>query len=73
MTLAHNSVYRYKRTGKMVWYANMTIFNMLHLMAADKMNVNLGLREFEGETVTTFLGIPIRLCDTLLNTEEAVA
>ncbi len=73
MTLAHNSVYRYKGAGRMVWYANMTIFNMLHLMAADKMNVNLGLKEFEGETVTTFLGIPIRLCDTLINTEEAIA
>ncbi len=73
MTIAHNAVHRYRGTGKMVWYANETIFNMLHLMAVDKMNVCLGIKDLGGEPITTFLGIPIRLCDTILNTEEAVA
>ena len=73
MTIAHNAVYRYRGTGKMVWYANQTIFNMLHLMAADKMNLCLGIEKFEGESVTTFLGVPIRMCDTILDTEEAIA
>lgn len=73
MTIAHNAVFRHKGSGRMVWYANQTIFNMLHLMAVDKMNVSIGIKEFEGVPVTTFLGVPIRMCDQLLDTEEAVA
>jgi hypothetical protein len=73
MTIAHNAVYRHRGTGRMVWYANQTVFNMLHLMAADKMNVSLGIEKFEGEAVTTFLGVPIRMADSILSTESTVA
>ena len=73
MVIAHNAVATYKGAGRMVWYANPTIFNMLHIMAADKMNVNLSIEKFEGQAVTSFLGIPIRRCETILDTESAVA
>lgn len=73
MTIAHNAVYRHRGRGRLVWYANQTIFNMLHLMAADKMNVSLAIQDFEGEPITTFLGIPIRMCDQIMDAEEAIA
>lgn len=72
MTIAHNSVFRHKGSGRMVWYANQTVFNMLHLMAVDKMNVSIGIEKFEGVPVTTLLGVPIRMCDQILDTEEPV-
>lgn len=73
MIVVTNTVKKHKGNGRMVWYANDTIFNMLHIMAVEKMNVQLGIKEIDGEPVTTFLGVPIHLCDCLLNTEEAVS
>lgn len=42
------------------------------LLAANGNTVNLGHAQVEGKEVRTYRGIPIRECDAILNTEEAV-
>jgi len=58
--------------GRPAWYVNPTIKAALHLQAVNKANVQLSLREVEGAEVLTFLGIPVREVDQLLNSEARV-
>lgn len=58
--------------GRPAWYVNPTIKAALHLQALAKNNVQLSLREVEGQEVLMFLGIPIREVDQLLNSEARV-
>jgi hypothetical protein len=55
--------------GRTVIYCNRVVRTYLDLQAMNKTNVLLQMREFQGEVVTTFRGIPIRTCDAILNTE----
>ena len=57
---------------KLVIYVNETIETYLHLQAMEKKNVRLTLDEVAGEPVLKFLGIPIKCCDAILDTEEKV-
>lgn len=61
-----------KHMGKKAIYCNENVMVALHKLAKDKANVNLSLSEFEGKPVVSFLGIPIRECDAILNTEAEV-
>ncbi len=72
MIRAHNLVPNI-RLGRAAWYMNRTVKTMLDLMAAEKSNVNLTVSNFEGESVTSFKGVPIRQCDALINTESALS
>ena len=56
--------------GRTVIYSNRVIRTYLDLQAMNKTNVLLELRQFEGEVVTTFRGIPVRTVDAILNTES---
>lgn len=58
--------------GKTVIYANRTIQTFLHLQAMNSKNVNLTLGEYAGRKIPELLGIPIKRCDELLNTEARV-
>ena len=58
--------------GKTVIYANRTIQTFLHLQAMNSKNVNLTLGEYAGRKIPELLGIPIKRCDELLNTESRV-
>jgi hypothetical protein len=58
--------------GRTIIYVNRVVGTYLDLQAMNKTNVLLQLREFEGRVVNTFRGIPIRVCDALLNTEARV-
>lgn len=58
--------------GQTCIYCNRVVRTYLDLQAMNKSNVLLELREFEGKTVTTFRGIPIRTVDAILNTEARV-
>lgn len=64
---------QHAKTGKTVIYANNTIRTFLHLQAMNKTNVNLTIDEAFGKPVVKFLGIPIKSCDEILNTESTVA
>lgn len=61
-----------RRPGKKALYANETVLAALHKRAKDKSNVQLDIRDFGGQPVVTFLGIPIRQVDALLNNETRV-
>ncbi len=58
--------------GRTVIYCNRTVKTFLHLQAVNKTNVLLQIEQFAGRPVTTFLGIPIRTVDAILNTETRV-
>ena len=60
------------KTGQPVFYMNRTGRQWLDIQAANKDNVMLKISEFEGRPVREFLGIPIRTCDQILNTEARV-
>lgn len=63
---------------KPVFYANRSVLSLLRVAAMEKSNsavtIEEGLNQF-GETIHTirFLGIPVRKCDALLNTESVVS
>lgn len=59
--------------GKAAIYCNTKIKEFLHKQAL-KANTNVALRvqEVQGEEVVTFLGMPIRECEAILNTEARV-
>ena len=58
--------------SKMVIYVNETIETYLHLQAMNKENVRLSIKEVAGEPVLTFLGVPVKCCDAILDTEQAL-
>jgi hypothetical protein len=73
MIKAYYKIPRANQGSKMVFYANNTIAEFLHQQARNKTNVNLTLDTVDGKPITKCLGIPIKRCDALLNTESAVA
>lgn len=60
-------------SGKTVIYANNTIRTWLHKQAIAKRNVNLTIDNVAGKPIVNFLGLPIKLCSEILNTEAKVA
>lgn len=60
------------RRGKAVIYANRDVIAALDIIAMAKTNVYLTQKEFAGEMVTMFRGVPVKRADALLNTESAV-
>lgn len=59
-------------TGAFI-YANRTVLTQVDIQAMDKANVMYGPVNVFGETVTGFRGHPLRLEESILNTESAVA
>lgn len=64
--------------GRFAFYMNRTVHSGLQLMAMDKnqyvLSIQQGLSEFgTPKTWTTFLGIPLRKVDSIVNTEAVVA
>lgn len=63
--------------GRPAFYANRTVYSMLRIAALNKSNAALsiekGLTQFgTPTTLTSFLGVPLRKVDQLLNTESRV-
>ncbi len=58
--------------GRACFYCNRTVATWLDIQAMNKTNMLLRLDEYDGKPRTTFRGIPIRICDQLLNTEARV-
>jgi hypothetical protein len=59
-------------TGRAAIYVNRTVYGALERQVTNKTNILLQLREWDGMTVLTYRGIPIRIVDALLNTESRV-
>lgn len=58
--------------GKTVIYAPKTAQTFLHKQAMNKTNVNLTLDQSQGKPVVSFLGLPIRRDDNILETEGQI-
>lgn len=54
-------------------YCNSTIFTQLDIQAKDKTNVNYGPADAFGRPTVTFRGHPVRLCEAILDTEDAIS
>ena len=55
------------------WYCNRQVSTYLHLQAKNAVtNSTLSIEKVGGQPVTTFLGIPVRRTDGLLNTEAVI-
>lgn len=63
------------RMGKPVFYMNRTCFEMLDIQRRDDVITGGGLRyeNVDGVITPTFRGIPVRVCDALLETEAVVS
>ncbi len=72
MICAYHRIKRFAKTGNTVIYCNETIQAHLHLQAVNKSNVNLTMDNVAGKPVVTFLGIPVKCADQIVNTENAV-
>ena len=63
---------RFMTGGKSMIYCNTEVKTALHKLAKDQVNVNLTIKTFEGEEIVEFLGMPIRECEAIINTEARV-
>ena len=59
--------------GRCAFHMNRTVRTMLDIQAMEKSNVNLTIERPGGKPQTEFWGIPLRTCDSILNTEAAVS
>jgi hypothetical protein len=58
---------------KPVFYMNRTVYSMLKIQALNKSNAALSIEEALGQFTVKFLGVPIRKCDAILNTEAQIS
>lgn len=62
------------RLGRPAFYANRTVFQMLDIQRRDDLtSAALSYRDVDGVATPHFRGIPVRICDALLETEALVA
>lgn len=73
MVQAYNRLGNHRKQGRCVIYCNETVGTWLDIQAMSKNNVWLGMKEWAGEDVLSFRGIPIRRCDAITDTEAVVA
>lgn len=59
--------------GATMIYINRTLKTQMEIMAKDKANVNYSTDNAFGVPITRFRGIPVRLCEALVNTETAIS
>lgn len=61
------------RLGRPAFYANRTVFQMLDIQRRDDLtSAALSYRDVDGVATPHFRGIPVRICDALLETEALV-
>jgi hypothetical protein len=63
-----------KQNGSGAWYVNRTIYAHLHKQSRTAVGAGAGLtyENYQGKPVLMFLGCPVRLMDSMLNTEARV-
>ena len=72
MIEAYHKIKKFAKGGKTVIYCNDTIETYFHKQAANKSNVYLTLDEVGGKPITSFLKMPIKGLDVILDTEARV-
>lgn len=62
------------KTGRLAWYCNRRVMAILHNQARNAVkNSTLTIESIEGKPVLHCMGIPIRMTDSLINSEADVA
>lgn len=59
--------------GRGVFYCGAAVGAMLDMAAVEKTNAALGYTEIFGEEIMSFRGRPIRVCDSILETESQIS
>lgn len=59
--------------GRPAFYMHKDVWTDLNVLAMNKPNLGLSWQEIFGQRVLTFWGIPLRQCDQILVTEDALA
>lgn len=72
MVLAYHRLFRMPAPGRTVIYMNRTVAAYLHILAMTQTTMQLSIGEYAGKRQVEFLGIPIRICDSVVNTEARV-
>lgn len=72
MIKAYNSL-EDLNSGKTVIYCNRLIKTALDVAVSNKNNVMLTAVDYAGKPVTMFQGVPVKICDALVNDEDVVA
>jgi hypothetical protein len=57
---------------RLVFYANRTLRHWLNVQSMRNRNVLLQLTDYDGQSVETYRGTPIKTVDQLLNTEATI-
>ncbi len=74
LTVKAKNVMPEQMRGKAIWYCSADVLTALELQSIDKGNVHLTYGEYFDSKAVPFLhGRPIRQCDCLVGTEDAVA
>jgi hypothetical protein len=74
LDLVHKVPPRLRGSTRRVLYCNQTVETMLNKLALDRTVTQLTVDKLKnGEPVTKFWGIPIRVCEAILNTEGLAA
>lgn len=73
MIQAYNRLGAHRKLGKCAIYCNETVATALDIQATNKDNVWLAMKDFGGQEVLSFRGIPIRRVDQITDTEAAVS
>lgn len=55
------------------WYCNRKIRAAMDIQAIRNKNVLLNFKDYAGESVMEFRGAPVRVCDSLLNSEATIS
>jgi hypothetical protein len=65
---------QFLNAGKAMWYCNRVVKTYLEVKAMSKFNAFLKIEDVQTDhPVTKLMGIPVRRCDALVNTEAAVS
>lgn len=64
----------YRNVGNCAFYVNRTVGEMLHILARNDVisGGQLSYEVVDGKPITRFLGIPIRICDAIVENEALV-
>lgn len=54
-------------------YVNRTVKTQLEIQAVRQKNVLINMSEYAGEVVLMWRDVPVRVCDSLINTESAIS
>lgn len=72
MTAAVHKVPKSSMGARKAFYVNRTVMTMLDIQCQKQSNVYLTVGQEEGRQKVSFRGIPIRMCDQILNNEARV-